>query len=165
MREKYHKIFALEENKEKSIDELFDKVPAICYGSLLDDVLNASAAATESSSRALDGLGELYELLVRDEIESMPRRVAHEKSVSTDEQRTMQSSVYDRIGSFLVDEFSNTSSDDDDDALFYLFGYEAPVERNKEGNLFKRHILTYWKSYADTLSHLLERVRRTRRTL
>ena len=31
MKEKYSKIFTCEENKEKSIDDLFQQVPASCY--------------------------------------------------------------------------------------------------------------------------------------
>ena len=87
----------LEENKEKSLDDLFPQIPSTCYLNLLNSV----------NQVAYEGFGDFLKIILVDEIDSMSRRsisMAKEKLYSKDNQKQIQKNLNDLIDRYLREE-------------------------------------------------------------
>ena len=90
----------MEENKEKSLNELFPRIPSICYIDYFQSL----------NPDTYEGLSSLFKSILTEEIDSIPRRsvsFAKEKVFSQDEQQMAQKNFYDHIKNYLVDEYKN----------------------------------------------------------
>lgn len=88
----------MEENKDKSINEIFAKVPSQCFMDYFESL----------EPEAYPGLACLFGRILGTEIDSIPRRsisFAKEKIFSEDEQIVSRKYFYDHIKNFLSDEF------------------------------------------------------------
>ncbi|CAF0861948.1 unnamed protein product [Brachionus calyciflorus] len=156
VKERNKKILDFEENKEKSLNEIFPRIQSICYIDLFQSL----------EPESYEGLAVLFKNMLTEEIDSIPRRsvsFAKEKIFSQDEQHMAQKNFYEHIKHFLVDEYNNSlyliesSSAHNIDVGYILYCYDAPADRNREGNIAKKHIKSYWKNYEKTLSLILQK--------
>lgn len=102
-REKCRKLIDAEENKGKSLDEIFPQIQASCYIDLFRHL--------DETSR--HGLGELFKSILAEELDSMPRRIkslAREKVYSEDEQRAAQKGFYDQLKTYLAEQYNHDLS-------------------------------------------------------
>lgn len=98
LKEKNPRIMQLEENKEKSLNEIFLQIPASCYIDLFSSL----------DEQTFSGLGKLFRSILTEEIDSVPRRAvsfAKEKLYSQDDQQMAQKSFYDLVRNYLSDEY------------------------------------------------------------
>lgn len=88
----------MDENKDKSINELFPKVPCQCFMDYFESL----------EPEAYPGLTYLFDRILCSEIDSIPRRsisFAKEKIFSEDEQIVSKKYFYEHVKNFLFDEF------------------------------------------------------------
>ncbi len=97
LKERNRKILNLEENKAKTIDELFSQIPASCYFDIFKNL----------NPVVYQGFSEFLNAALTEEIDSIPRRstfAAREKIYTENDQQTIQKNFYSIIKSYLVDE-------------------------------------------------------------
>jgi len=108
-----------------------------------------------------DGLSEYFQQLLIDEINTMPRRAlyeAREKVLTIDEQQNVQKRFYSLVKAY-VDEIHNEIKQEMAiDMNYYLYGYEAPGDRNAEGHLLKKHVHLNWQANEETFKNTMYHV-------
>ena len=147
LKEKHLKSFKIDEEKEnaKNIDEIFPRVPATCFM----DVYYLIKCSEE-------GLSEFFQMLLIEEIETIPRRAvyeARERVYSVDEQMNVKCRVELLISNF--QDKQELQQQGEINMSYILYAYEAHGELNAEGQLVKRHVHTNWQAYEQTLKLLM----------
>ncbi len=128
LKQKNAKIFLLEENTDKNIDDIFKQIPSTCYLDLFRSVTSDSYEGKlflkfwilndifyyRICLKKL-GLAELFGSFLIYEIDNMPRRYfASEKYYTKDEQKTTQENLYDVTNSFLIEIYTSFLHGKDD---------------------------------------------------
>ena len=109
-------------------------------------------------------MAEFFQLLLTEEINAMPRRAlyqAREKLYSVDDQQSAQKKFYSFIRNYLREEHELAMQSLESgrfNIAYLLYSYEAPGDRNAEGVIVKRHIVSHWRSYEETFGILLAQV-------
>ena len=137
LKEKHAKVFKDELNQMKTIDELFPKIPASCFMDLFYSF----------NHKFYDGLREYIQKLLIEEINTMPRRAlyeAREKILTIDEQQNAQKRFYSLVKSYVDDFHTETKQEVVLDISYFLYGYEAPGDRNADGHVLKKHLHSNW---------------------
>lgn len=142
----------MEQNLEKTLDEIFEKIPAACYFDLFYSL----------NPTAYEGLKLFMQKFLSEEIDSIPRHSifnAKEKEFTVDEQQRVQKSFYKLIKDYLNDDFnSNLNKNTKIDGIYLVYCYDSPVELNTAGKPIKRQILMNWNNYEKNLALLVTKV-------
>ena len=150
LKERNKKIMGKEENKDKSIDEIFPQVPASCYLDMFSNLKRTS----------YKGFKQFMISALTEELDSIPRRLQNnrEKVFTEDDQQTIQKNFFDLIKGFLVDE-TKTSLDGlettTDSCSFILYCYEVMPSKNSSGKPMKLNAASCWAAYEKVLRLLL----------
>ncbi|RNA08178.1 hypothetical protein BpHYR1_011693, partial [Brachionus plicatilis] len=156
LKERNKKLLDLEENKEKSINDIFPKIPSLCYMDYFESL----------EPEAYPGLAPLFDRMLSTEIDSIPRRsisFAKEKIFSGDEQLMSKKYLNEHLKKFLTDEYTADLAELDSgqnlEIGYILYSYEPHADRNLEGKIAKKHIKSYWKNYEKTLALILRKAK------
>ena len=100
-----------EENAEKSLDDLFPKIPSSCHADLLDSL---------DFTQASRGASKYIENLLIEELNNMPRRnlsQAAERTISSNEQLMQFNKIQDIIYNYLDDQRNGAKKAEPDSKL------------------------------------------------
>jgi len=138
----------------KSIDDIFEKIPANCFIDLFYSL----------KSNSFQGLSQLLQTFLIEEIDSIPRRLislAQEKELTIDDQERIQKSFYRIVNDYLTNEFELNLTQKNNtkiDGTYLLYCYDSPVELNSYGKPIKRQIPINWKNYEKQFNLLVTKV-------
>lgn len=150
LKDRNKKLMSKEENKDRSIDELFVQVPASCYLDMFGYLLPS----------AYKGFKQFLTAALTDEIDSIPRRLQNnrEKIYTEDDQQTIQKNFYDLVRTYLSNETTLSLADLEKSrsaSSFVLYCYEIMPNKNSSGKAMKVSPEASWTAYEKTLRLLL----------
>ena len=91
----------------------------------------------------------------------MPRRAlyeAREKILTIDEQQSAQKRFYSLVKSYVDDFHTDTKQEVVLDMNYFLYGYEAPGDRNADGHVLKKHLHSNWLANETIFKNITQNV-------
>jgi hypothetical protein len=150
---KYKKTMDDEQNMNKSIDEIFVKIPASCFMDLFDALQPGSYA----------GYSRLIINLLTHELNTMPKRVFYlnrERLLTSEENIEKNRLLFDCLNQYTYEHSQRTLKfmSDAKDVSYLLYAYDVRVEKNREGKPTRRHKSMFWRNYEQTLVLIITKV-------